>query len=122
MLDDAYQQKKKIHGGFITSDALSTAATTVNVGPVLRSSAHSLWVQRIKVYVVTGSAGKTCALADNSGTVALTPALDTATGGVSFTADFGPVGRKLTVNEQVKATISAAGAAVHISIEGYQKV
>lgn len=125
MLADAYVQKRRCYGGgFVVTKSLTAAATTADIAiPAVRTG-KLIFVQRIRVHIQTGSAGKTLGLASSSGvaaTVLLTAlALDTASG-VFTAADFGPAGIPMTTGELIKATLSAAGAAVTIIIEGYWK-
>lgn len=120
MLNSVYNQKKRTakSGGFDTAINVTTAATTGNLATV-KVAGLQFVVQRLTVYVLTGSAGKTWTFGDSSGTVALSPALDMATAGVKYALDFGPKGRALTAGDALKVTISAAGAAADVQFEGY---
>lgn len=120
MMDNTYAQKwaAKPHGGFSKTISQSAAATTGNIATV-KTSTLRFNVQEIIVTVLTGSSGKTWTLADSSGTVALTPALDMSTAGVEHKYDFGEVGVPLTLGEAIRNTISGAGAAGKIVIRGY---
>ncbi len=117
---NAYLQKWAIYGGFSTTVDLTTAAVTVNVKSP-ESSTDRLVFQRLKVEVLTGSAGKTWAFAAASGSPVLVPALDMSTSGVVHEFDFGPAGVVFADNDALRVTISAAGAAGRIIMEGYQK-
>lgn len=120
MLADLFQQKKRAakNGGFDTAINVTTAATTGNIATVKVAGLQFI-CQRISIYVLTGSAGKTWTFGDSSGTVALSPALDMSTAGVRYTIEFGAKGRALTAGDALKLTISAAGAAANVEFEGY---
>ena len=121
-MNNLYEQKQRIWGGFNVTQFQTTASTTGSYStPALKTTSHKIFVQRLKIVVLTGSAGKTLALADATTGVVLTPALDMSTGGTTYTFDFGPTGKVFTVNELLKATISAAGAAASVNIEGYTR-
>ncbi len=118
---DAYQQKRAIFGGFGKVVELTTAAVTVSIASTKVTTAKFA-VQRVRVTVITGSAGKTVALAATSASPVLTPALDTSTAGVQYDFDFGPTGVVFpTANDGITATISAAGAALRIQLTGYYR-
>lgn len=121
MADDAYRRKQQIFGGVNQTYIMATTDTTKNIVAPPVASVSKIAVQRIKVTVTTGAAGKTLALGSSSGDVTLTEALDMSTAGAEYERDFGPKGVPfLTAGDSVKATISAAGAGAIISIEGYR--
>lgn len=121
-MHDLYAQKRQIFGGFIVTETITAADTTRAISlPALKSVLHKLFVQRIRWMVTTGNAGKTLVLSGASGAPVLSGAIPGDTAGTSGTLDFGAKGSQLVVNELLKATISAAGAAYVLSIEGYSR-
>lgn len=122
MLTDLYQQKKAIPcGGFVKNLELGTAATTQDVlAP--KVSTLTIWVQRIRVHVLTGNAGKTWQFrAKTTTTTIFTTTLDMSTAGVTHLIDLGSKGKALPLGETLEVVISAAGAAGHIEVEGYYR-
>lgn len=123
MQADLYQQKRQEFGGFSNTNLLTTAATTVDLPLPLPRAGKRIFVQRLRVLVQVGSAGKTVTFASSGGAAGTQLsgliALDTA--GTTFIGDFGAEGIPMTVSEAVKATISAAGAAIAVHLEGYFK-
>lgn len=116
---DAYKQKQNIFGGFSLDYDMATTDTTKNF-IAAKSSTAKFAVQKLKVVVLVGNAGKTLTLGSQDGAVALTPALDMSTAGVEYSFDYGPKGKRFaTAGDAIKGTISAAGAAAFVCAEGY---
>jgi hypothetical protein len=83
---------------------------------------HKIHVQRIRVYVLTGSAGKTWQLKSSAPDAEpITPVMDVSASGVVLPFDFGPQGYALPAGRDLVLEISAAGAAATIEIEGFQE-
>ena len=121
---DAYLQSRKANHGFAFSTSIATGGTTSTLLTVSteQSLVHKIHVQRIRVVVITASAGKTWTIQDNNASpVIATPALDMGTAGVEFVYDFGPTGFSFTAGKNMTLTISAAGAAGVVIVEGYQE-
>jgi hypothetical protein len=126
---DAYTQPKRaLSGGFDTRVVLDTAAVTQNLivakatTPAELPKFHAIHVQRLKVVVQTGSAGKTWQFGNPAPNATnITPALDMSTSGVVYTFDFGPQGVRLFAGRPLVVTISAAGAAADVYVEGFQE-
>lgn len=123
MQADIYQQKRQIFGGFSNTNILTAAAVTVDLPLPLARAGKRIFVQRLRVLVQVGNAGKTVTFASSTGAPATVLcgllALDTT--GTAFSFDYGPEGLPMTVAEAVKATISATGAAFAVHLEGYFK-
>jgi hypothetical protein len=126
-VDPYAQPKRTLSGGFTKEFNLTTAATTQTLitcpttTPSDHPKKHYLRIQRLSVKVVTPSASKTWTIADSNGTpVAVTGALDMgANAGTVYSFDFGPQGLQLTLVKNLVLTISAAGAAGIVTVEGY---
>jgi hypothetical protein len=128
-MDPYYQPKIALSGGFETLVALTAAANGVTqviaalqTTPSSNPKQHYIHVQRLRIVVKTGSAGVTWTFQDGAGSpVTLTAALDMSTAGAVYTFDFGPQGKKLTLNKDLNVSISGAGAAADIFVEGFQE-
>jgi hypothetical protein len=119
----AYIQAQKSHNhGFSKTFNLSTAAVTQDLVVVSTemSLQHTIRIQRIRITIITGAA-QTWTVKDKNGTpVVLSPAMATDVAGSTFTFDYGAQGLAATINKSVELTISAAGAAGIVQIEGFQ--
>lgn len=112
----------------ISGDSDVATATT---GPVTlvtaRNSQYQIFIQRIKVSVVTYAA-KTFTFEDSTGTpvvigiVSVPAAAPTAAGEQAYTFDFGPEGTALSVGMNFVLALSAAGAAARVHWEGYMRL
>lgn len=128
-MDPYTQPKRALSGGFDTLVALTTAASGVTqviaapqTTPLGCARKHYIHVQRLRIVVKTGSAGVTWTFQDGAGSpVTLTPALDMSTAGAVYSYDFGPQGKKLTLDKDLNVSISGAGAAADIFVEGFQE-
>lgn len=119
MMTNTHAQKWRAaaNGGF-SSAALIVAGDTSKTIKAPKLITLAFRLQKLTIHVTTGSAGKTWTFVGSAATV-ITAALDVATAGSSFTFDFGPEGLALAVNESITTTISAAGSAGRVHVEGY---
>jgi hypothetical protein len=124
---DRYQQPKRaFSGGFTTTLHLGTGATTQTAiavkqtTPLYAPKKHTIHVQRVTLVVTTGAA-HTLQLRSGTTHTVITPAMDLTTAGTKYEYDFGPQGVAIETNENLEALISAAGAAVSLTIEGFQE-
>lgn len=124
---DAYTQPKRaLSGGFQKTLQLDASAVTQvlvtcpQTTPSDHPKKHYIHVQRLRVVVKTGADGITWTVQDANGTpLVLTPALDMSVAGAEFVYDFGPQGFKCTLNKDLKVSISGAGAAADVFVEGF---
>lgn len=124
--DVSYQQK--INSAFEVDYDLAAAAT----GPienlvVAKSPNHQTIIQHIIVSVYTYS-NKVLTFQDDAGTPVVIGAMTvpasagSASGNQPFTMDFLSGGTKLTKGKNLDLTLSGAGVAARIHIEGYYKL
>lgn len=127
---DAYTQPKRaLSGGFDTAVVVGAAATGVvllvaakQTTPSSNPKQHYIHVQRLKVVVQTGADGVTWQVQDGADSpLVLSPVLDMSVAGTVYTYDFGPQGRKMTLNKNLNVSLSGAGAAADVYIEGFQE-
>lgn len=112
--------------GFSTTVIVTTAGVTQNLIVAKQTTPsdmpvmYTIYVQKLRIVVRTGAA-QTWTIQDSAGSpVILVSAQDMSVAGIEFEWDFGPVGRAITVNKDLVLSISAAGAAGDVYIEGYQ--
>lgn len=99
--------------------ATGTGDTTL----VTVKASHTIYIQRLKVQLTTGSSGKTWSFEDSANTpISISGALDAATAPASYELFFGAEGVPLTEAKNFVLNVSAAGAAGQVTWQGYQKL
>lgn len=125
-MDPYTQPKRELSGGFEKTLALDTSAVTQVIvtcpqtTPSDHPKQHYVHLQRMTITVKTGADGVTWTVQDANGTPkVLTAALDMSVAGAIYKFDFGPQGYPCTLNKDLKVSISGAGAAADIELEGF---
>jgi hypothetical protein len=98
-------------------DAAQTTFTMASA----RSASHTIFVQRVIVYIKTNAA-QSITFQDSNGTPVVVARVTTSPGAdTRWDFDFGPRGVPLTTGADLVASFSAAGLAGHMEWIGYQK-
>ena len=106
----------------------ATDYSTPNALITAKSANHRVYVQKLTISITTYSA-KTWTFQDSAGTPvpiahismpAAAVVLPSESGTITF--DFGPTGVALTLGKNFNMTMSAAGLAGVVHVEGYQKL
>lgn len=119
-MSDAYLRKREIHQD--VSGNLVATATTDDTTLVTVKARHTIFIQRLIVYITTDAA-QSWAFGDSNGTplvgarVSTSPGVDTR-----WDFDFGATGMPLTEGKNFVLDVSAIGLAGNIEWEGYQKL
>jgi hypothetical protein len=117
---DNYNYVRKVYPSADAQLAFTTATTTTTL-TTAKSSAHTIFVQRIIVWIKTDAA-QSITFQDNNGTPVIIAKVTTSPGAdTRWDFDFGMKGVPLTLGKNLTATFSAAGLAGHMEIYGYQK-
>lgn len=115
-----YKYVNKMHASANGQLNFSTAQTTVQLKAV-KDSSHTIYIQRVIVFIKTDAADS-ITFQDDSGTpvvvgvVTSSPGVDTR-----WDFDYGEQGIALTTGANFEAVFSAAGLAGTIVFYGYQK-
>lgn len=97
----------------------TTAATTQTLVTV-KSSSHTIRIQKLHVTIKTDAA-QTITFEDSNASPVFVEKTDSAPGAnTQYIWDFGPSGKPLTQGKNFVATFSAAGLAGHVEWYGYQ--
>ena len=124
---DPYMQPRRAFSGGLgnpcfqldAADVSQTLIAAYTTKPSELPLYHSIHIQRLRVVVKTGAA-QTWQFAASGGET-ITPVLDMSVAGAEHAFDFGPQGRKLPAGEDFNVTISGAGAAADVYVEGFQE-
>lgn len=113
-LDRQYQRKGRARNGSLTFTAATDDTTLITAV----DSSHTIYVQRITVYITTDAA-QSITFQDSSGVIVCAV---TTSPGVNTRWDFyfGPKGRPLTAGANFVANFSAVGLAGHLEYQAYQ--
>lgn len=117
---DPYLQARRAHrsaNGQLDFLNSQTTATVVTV----KSSDHTIYIQRARVFIETDSA-QSVTLRDSNATPEVVFSV-AASPGTNFYKewDFGPSGKRLTEGKDLVLAFSAAGLAGHVEWEGFQR-
>lgn len=117
-MSDIYKSLRKTYFGADGHLTFTAAQTTATIETV-KSSSHTMHVQRIIVWISTDAA-QSLTFQDTSAKVIAkipaSPGVDTR-----WDFDFGDIGVPLTLGASLTATFSAAGLAGHMEWYGYNK-
>ncbi len=113
-LDRQYQRKGRARNGSLTFTAATDDTTLITAV----DSSHTIYVQRVIVYITTDAA-QSISFEDSTGVkickVSTSPGVDTR-----WDFYFGPKGRPLTAGANFVMNVSAAGLAGHVEWQCYQ--
>lgn len=117
---DDYSQYRRFNQDVSVTLTFAAAATTSTL-ITARDANHTVFIQKIAVYIETDAA-QSLKIQDSASTP-IQFALVAASPGAGYTKnwDFGPAGIGATVGKNITATFSAAGLAGHLEITAYTK-
>lgn len=125
---DDYQRHRSLHSNKSTVRTVLAADDSTDHADVItpKSANHQIYIQKIHVLISTHADQSVTFQDDASTPVVLASFLDEATVvptvPSSWTFDFGPAGKPLTIAENLDIIFSAAGIAGTITIEAYEKL
>lgn len=100
--------------------AVLAAGTAAAVSVIAAKTSYTLYILKIVISVTT-TAAQTVTLQDSAGTPVVVAGLAASPALNCFTWDFGPEGLPLTADTGLTYSLSAAGLALRIHVEGYYK-
>ena len=114
-----YQRYGRNLSGSATFVAADAGPVTLVTLPSDKAASHTVYVQRISIYIKT-SAAQTLTVQDTNSTPREVAKVPSAPGdSTKFTWDFGPKGYPLTEGKNLSMVFSSAGLAGHIEVEAY---
>lgn len=119
--DYGYYRAQYHNASTVYELATGTSGTVDNVIAV-KTTRHSIFVQRIIEMVTTDNAATTTYQDDNSSQKVIAKCPASPGLGIEVVADFGPEGIQLTEGKNLDIVLSGAGKGAQISIEAYQRV
>jgi hypothetical protein len=110
------------HDASVVVPVATTDSGTLQDKIAVKSTRHSIFVQRV-ILSVTTDAAQSLTFQDDANTPVVFAKSPASPGlGVEVVADFGPKGFQLTEGKNLDIVISGAGLGAQVSIEAYQKV
>jgi hypothetical protein len=118
---DSYERKRKQHGDI--SGTLDVTTTTDDTTlKAVRSSNHTIYIQRIEFFVTTSAAQSMSFEDSNTSPKQIFEIPSSPADSSHWSQDWGPDGINLTAGKDFKMMVSAVGLAGQLRWYGYQKL
>ena len=114
--------KLRRHYSDISGQLIFTASTDDTTLRTVRDANHTIFVQKIRVYITTDAAQSIVFEDSNSSARKIAEVTASPGDETPWVFDFGPKGFELTEGKNFVMNVSAVGLAGHMEWEGYEKL